>query len=184
MSIDWLQTPYYEVSFIKLNDFNNISSINGFIKKLQTLKYNIELSNDNNINSEIENYINRTSINIESDIYINICGKRHSIIKIERLSDEIAQIDFCFFEEEINEKEMKELKQLLNDLIIGFNGIVGMVGWETVCSMIFFKTEKDYPNKEYARRKLKHYTNSDIYRNNEKWLNGVDEIIWNEDKIV
>ncbi|MDR1105455.1 MAG: hypothetical protein LBL44_03775, partial [Treponema sp.] len=161
------------------NNFDNILSITEFIKKLETLKYKIELS-DNNINGEIEKFINKTVINIELNIYINICGKRHSIIKIERLSDEITQIDFCFSEDEINGRHMKKLKRLLNDLVIEFNGIVGMIGWETVCNMIFFETENAYPHKDYTMGNLKYYTNKDINIDTEKWLNGVYEIIWNK----
>jgi hypothetical protein len=106
--------------------------------------------------------------------------KKHSIIRIEWLSDEIIQIDFCFSEEDVDKKVMKKLKQLLNDLIIQYNGIVGMVGWETVCNMMFFKTKETFPHKKYSIKNLIHYTNKDIYKNNGYWLNGVDEIIWNE----
>ena len=181
MNQNWVLPPHYEVSFMLLNNFKNSSSITDFIKKLEKLKYGIKLS-ENNIINKIESYINKVNINAEFNIWINICGKKHSKIVFEYLSDEITQINFCFFEEEINKKAMKKLKQLLKDLINEFNGIVGMIGWETVCHMLFFDIKDGYPNKEYNVKNLKNYTNNDIYRDNEKWLNGVEEIIWSENK--
>ena len=174
MSINWVLPPYYELSFVKLNDFNNVLCFTGFIKKLETLKYGIKLS-ENNIIYKIDEYINKVNTKIDLNIWINICGKRHSKIIFEYLSDEIVQICFCFFEEDINKKSMKEL---LNDLMVEFNGIVGMIGYETVCNMVFFKTKKDYPNKEYTVKNLEYYTDEDIYKDNEKWLNGVEIIMW------
>jgi len=177
LSINWVLSPYYELSFVKFNDFNNVLCFTDFIKKLETLKYGIKLS-ENSIIGKIENYINKMNTKIEFNIWINIYGTKHSKIIFEYLSDEIIQICFCFFEEDINKKGMTKLKELLNDLMLEFNGIVGMVGYETVCNMIFFKTKKDYPNKEYTVKKLEYYTNEDIYKNNEKWLSGVELIIW------
>ena len=181
MNQNWVLPPYYEVSFMLINNFKSSSNITDFIKKLETLNYGIKLT-ENNIISKIESYVNKADINIEFNIWINICGKKHSKIIFEYLSDEITQICFCFFEEDINKKELKKLKQFLKDLIIEFNGIVGMIGWETTCHMIFFDVKDAYPNKKYIINNIKNYTNNDIYKNNEKWLNGVEEIIWNENK--
>jgi vacuolar-type H+-ATPase subunit F/Vma7 len=180
MNTNWLPGgPYCEVSFITLNEYNTELAINHCLEKLKSLNYNIEFI-DNNIKNRIERYCNKINDSIELNMFINICGKRRSKAYIERLSDEIIEIDFCFLEEDMNKNKMKKLKSLLNDLIALFNGIVGMIGWEMDCGLVFFETNETYPHKDYSIKKMKHYTNEDIYINNQKWLNGVDEIIWND----
>jgi hypothetical protein len=75
MDINWLIAPFYEVSFIKTNDFYDTIKVNEFIKNLETLNYNIKLI-ENNIDVKINNLLNKDAIDIELKIYINMCGKK------------------------------------------------------------------------------------------------------------
>jgi hypothetical protein len=177
MNENWLFAPFCELSFIKLNDFNDILKVNNFIKKLETLNYDIKIA-ENNIDNKIINFLNGNSIEIDIDIYIY--GNKHSRIIIEYLSDELIQIDFCFSDGDVNEKDIVKFKLLLNELIVEYDGIVGMIGWETVSNMIFFKIKEDFPHKEYSIKNLIHYTNKNIYKNNKIRLAGVKEILWNK----
>ena len=74
------------------------------------------------------------------------------------MSDEIIEIDFCFLEEKLNKGKRNRLKNLLNDLMELYTGIVGMIGCETDCSMALFQTKEPYPHNDYSIKKLKHYT--------------------------
>jgi hypothetical protein len=177
MDINWLPGgPYYEVSFITLNKYTNETELNNFINKFNVLDYKIEIY-ENDLENKIKSFCNKSDIEIELNIYINICGNQRSKVYIEHLSDEIIQIDFCFLEEELNKGKMNRLKNLLNDLMELYNGIVGIIGCETDCSTVLFETKEPNPHKDYTIKKLKHYTNADI-ENDKEWFNGVEEIIW------
>jgi hypothetical protein len=177
MGTNWLPGgPYCEVSLITINEFNTEFEMINCLEKLKSINYGIKIF-ENNIQNKIELYCNKTYDQIELDIFINTVKQQRSKIYIERLSDEIIEIDFCFLDDNLNNDHMKKLKQFLYDLILLFNGIVGMIGWETDCGLLFFDTNEAYPHKDYS---IKYYTNEDIYKNNQNWLNGVAEIIWNK----
>ena len=174
----WLNAPQYEVSFIKLNRETNSSQIFNLVNNFKKIKYNLKLMEDN-IMDKIERYCNKIDYEIELNIHIDILGIKHSKINIQYLSEEITQIVFCFFEGEIHDNELSILKELLKDLILNNDGIVGMVGLETVCNMIFFKTHEAYPHKDYALKNIKYLINKNTYKNKKHWLNSVYKIIWN-----
>ena len=53
MDINWLSGgPYYEVSFIALNKYNNETELNNLINKFNTLSYKIEMY-ENNLENKI-----------------------------------------------------------------------------------------------------------------------------------
>jgi hypothetical protein len=177
MDINWLPGgPYCEVSLISLNEFNTELELTNCLEKLKSTNYNIDIF-ENNIQNKIELYCNKTYDQIELNILVNIITQQHSKIYIERLSYEIVEIDFCFLDDNLNNNQRKELKKFLYDLIVLFNGIVGMIGCETDCGLLFFDTNETYPHKDYSMKRIKHYTNVDI-ENDKEWFNGVEEIIW------
>jgi hypothetical protein len=183
MDINWLEGgPYYEVSFITLNKYSNEIELNDLINNLNKLNYKIEIY-ENDLENKIKQFCNKNNVDISLNIFINICGNERSKIYIEYFSDEIIQINFCFLGENINKGKMDRLKQLLNDLMRLYNGIVGIIGCETDCGMVLFETREPYPHKDYSIKKLKHYTNEDI-ENDYEWFNGVEEIIWNKNNGV
>jgi hypothetical protein len=160
MNINYPTPPHYEVSLIKVNNFISFPIVYDAIKYLEKLDNNIVLL-ENDINNKINEFINN-NVCIEINILFNIDGIKKSIYKIEYLSEEIVQISLSFSEEDINENILIKLKYLLNDLLIHYNGIVGMIGWETVCSKVFFKTNEAYPHNEYSIKNIK------IIKNNNK----------------
>jgi hypothetical protein len=97
-----------------------------------------------NTGLELANYLEKLNI------FVNIIAQQRSKIYIERLSDEIVEIDFCFLDDNLNNNQRKELKKFLYDLIVLFNGIVGMIGCETDCRLLFFDTNETYPHKDYS----------------------------------
>ncbi|MDR2906077.1 MAG: hypothetical protein LBU73_09000 [Helicobacteraceae bacterium] len=173
-SINWLLGgPYYEVSFLLLNQCDNEIGLISLIDKFGSLNYKIEIYDGNSLENQIKSFFDKAVAKIELNVFINICGKQRSKIYIERLSDEILEIDFCFLEENVNKNKMKKLKYLLNDLMKLYDGIVGVIAVETDCSMIFFETKEPYPHKDYSLKKIKHFTNEEI-----KNMSGIEEIIW------
>jgi hypothetical protein len=177
MNINWLSGgPYYEVSFITLNKYTNETALNNLIDKLNTLNYKIEMY-ENNLENKVKSFCDKTNIQMELKIHINICGIQRSKIYIEYLSEEIIQIDFCFLEEKLNKEKKQRLEKLLNDLMKLYDGIVGIIGYETDCGTVLFETEELYPHEDYSIKNIKHYTNEDI-ENNKEWFNGVEKIIW------
>ena len=180
MDINWLSGgPYYEVSIIIANKYKNETELNNLINNFNLLQYKIELF-ENNLGSKIWSFCNKDICQIDLNIFINICGNQRSKIYIEYLSDEIIQICFCFLEEKINKGKMNRLRNLLKDLLKLYNGIVGMIGWETVCNLALFDTKNAYPHKDYSIKRIKHLTNKDL-KNNQGWYNGIEEIIWNHE---
>jgi hypothetical protein len=174
MDINWLPGgPYYEVSFILLNKCNNKTELINLIDKFSSLNYKIEIHDNNSLENQIKSFFDKNVAQIELNIFINICGKRRSKIYIEQLSDEVMEIDFCFLEKELNKSKIDKLKYLLNASMGLYDGIVGMIGCETTCSMVLFGTKEPYPHKDYSIKKIKHFTNKDI-----KNINGVEKIIW------
>ena len=177
MDINWLPGgPYYEVSFIVINKYAKETELNNLINKFNLLNYKIEMY-ENNLENKIETFCNKSNVQMELNVFINICGNQRAKIYIEYLSDEIIQIDFCFLEEKLNKGKMNRLRSLLNDLMKLYDGIVGIIGCEIDCSTALFETKETYPHKDYSIKNLKHYTNEDI-ENNTEWLNGIEEIIW------
>jgi uncharacterized protein YutD len=179
MDTNWLSGgPYCEVSFIILNRYNDELKLNNLIERFSELQYKIEMK-ENELENKIRSFCNKENCNIELNIHINICGKQKSKIFIDYLSDEIMQIDYCFLEDKVDKARMKKLKNLLKDSMELFDGIVGMIGYETVCHLVLFETENTYPNKDYTIKKLKHCTTEYIEN-----LSGVVEIVWRKNNGV
>jgi hypothetical protein len=73
MDINWLPGgPYYEVSFITQNNYNNETELNNLIDKFFTLNYKIELY-ENDLKNKIKLFFNKINIQMELNIFINIC---------------------------------------------------------------------------------------------------------------
>ncbi|MDR2941792.1 MAG: hypothetical protein LBV17_04285 [Treponema sp.] len=125
----------------KSNKYNNKTELINLIDKFSLLNYKIEIHNNNNLENQIKSFFDMNVVHIELNIFLNICGRQRSKIYIEYLSDEVIEIDFCFLEEKINENIKNKLKRFFNDSMELYDGIAGMIGCETTCSLALFEAK-------------------------------------------
>ena len=79
MDINWLPGgPYYEVSFIVINKYAKETELNNLINKFNLLNYKIEMY-ENNLENKIETFCNKSNVQMELNVFINICGKAINI---------------------------------------------------------------------------------------------------------
>lgn len=172
----WLKGgPFLEISFLLSLDTDRQTFIETILTKLKTFSPTVEIAAIEELKEKIEEFHNGYRENEQDPnsivyhstripIYIDIDGKRKSILALEQISSRLIEINFWLFGSEldapewnqkgITEKQIPNFKIVLHNLFDTFDFILGTIGYE-VSTTDLFDTEDIWPSEKYNLDNIK-----------------------------
>lgn len=173
----WLQGgPLLEISFLLTLDTDREIFVETILTKLKSFSPTVEIAATGKLikekveefhygyrdNEQDPNSIMHHSTQIP--IYMDIDGKRKSILAFEQISSRLIEVSFWFFGSEfdvpewnqkgITEKQIPSFKNVLHNLFETFDFTIGTIGYE-VSTTDLFDTEDVWPSEKYNLDNIK-----------------------------
>jgi hypothetical protein len=171
--MSWLQGgPFLEVSFLMVLEADRQTFVDNFFDKLKTFTPAVEFATPENDLQEKLLEFNVGYPDDETDpnskfyhqtqipVYVDIDGKRKSVLSLRQISQKLVAIDFWFFGEEsdasewnqkgITENQIPLFTDMLHRLFDTFHFLIATVGYENSVTDLFV-TNETWPHEEYSR---------------------------------
>jgi len=145
---------------------NRHRQLKTIVKKLREIDPTIViLETDDRINHEIEMLDKDKAIDrwnyLDMKALINIGHERKGRIMIRLLNENIIETDIMYVDDDYGFKHTRELKKLMNKVLISTNGICGSIGHENNLSFIIQTKNLDHNYSSFYdvkwNRKVKYY---------------------------
>ncbi len=169
--MSWLQGgPFLEVSFIMMLETDKHSFVKTLLSKIKSFTPTIEFAiSENELREKLTEFFigypddekdPNTKIYHQAQIpvYVNIDGKRKSILSLRQISQQLLTIDFWFYGDESDVPEWNQIgiadgqvylfKNMLHSLFDAFNFVIGTVGYENSVTDLF-DTAEAWPDESY-----------------------------------
>lgn len=173
----WIQGgPFLEISFLLALTSERRTFMETLLQKLKSFSPEIEIvASSEELKEKIEAFHNGylddeqdpNSVSYHSaklPLYVDIHGKRKSILAIEQHSSVLVEVSFWFYgsvydapewkQKGISKNQIPDFKKVLHTLFDTFDFILGTVGYE-VSTTNLFDTEEGWPSEKYAITNLK-----------------------------
>ena len=167
----WLQGgPFLEISFLLTLDADRQTLIEFVLNRLKSFSPTVEIvATDKDVKEKIKQFYKgyRDNENEQNSIvyhstqipiYMDIDGKRKSILAIEQISSRLIKVSFWFFGSEwdmpewnqtgITEKQIPNFEKVLHNLFDTFRFVIGTIGYEVSVTDLF-DTNDGWPSEKY-----------------------------------
>ncbi|WP_293300248.1 hypothetical protein [Pedobacter sp. UBA4863] len=167
----WLQGgPFLEISFLLTLELDRHSLADNILTTLQSFKPAVDFATTE---TELKEKVSEFEIGyLDNDkdptskvyhqtqipIYVDIDGKRKSILSLRQVSNKFIAVDFWFFGSELDAPEWNQqgitidqlpfFQDFLNILFDRFDFVIGTVGYEVSVTDLFV-TNETWPNEKY-----------------------------------
>ena len=168
----WLQGgPYLEASLLMVLEADRQSFANNILTKLNSFTPTVELAITEN---ELKEKISEFNIGYPDDdkdpnskiyyqtqipVYVEIGGKRKSVLSLSQISDKLVAVDFWFYgsvwdapewnQIGVKENQIQLFKNMLHNLFDTFQFAIGTLGYENSVTDLF-ATSEPYPSEKYS----------------------------------
>lgn len=166
---------FLEISFLLIIDSDRQTFVSNVLTKLKSFTPQPDIAiSDTALGEKISEFVtgypyeeqksnSKIYHSTQIPIWIDIDGKRKSILSFEQLSEKLIAVEFCFFASEWDEPDWDQkgitkdqlpiFKILLHNLFDTFDYIIGTMGYEVSVADLF-DTEETWPNEKYNLENL------------------------------
>lgn len=167
----WLKGgPFLEISFLLTLELNRKSLAENILTKLKSFKPEVDFATTETgliekvsafeigYHDDDKDTSSKVYHQTQIPIYIDIDGKRKSILSLRQISNKLIAVDFWFYGSELDAPELNQkgitinqlpfFQDFLNTLFDTFDFVIGTMGYEISVTDLF-DTNETWPNENY-----------------------------------